>query len=373
MTNQSPDRLEIFLALALGRGAKQSFVAGSFMPSADFENESDDESVSGNLRDEKLSPLFEHLTEPEAEELKRLRTNYQTKTEAEKTMWRASVLRKIGCDEQLIDETVHASHINDALQKEIFAVQKIIAAALPPGYKISMKTVMMKTVILNKRKKTSVAPELKINSGSEKTKEEAFKKLSSSIEKTIRRTFAEQFVSLRNLPEPTAFDRLSGTQLARLIRLSGIRETALACVRIEAVESVVAFLQRFSAEDARAVAAQLDSLRRTTESRLSFAESLVQTTIEIEPQPSAMLDLLGVWLIGIFLCNSPEIRVHYTNQKLPLEVITKLPEIIDEQCRNTPKDLQKKISAEIEHLAETIARTADDIKSAATKKKSSDS
>ena len=368
MTNQSPDRLEIFLALALRRGAKQSFVAGSFMPSADFENESDDESVSGNLRDEKFSPLFEHLTEPEAEELKRLRTNYQIKTEVEKTNWRASVLSKIGTDEQLIDETVHSSHINDALQKEIPAVQKIIAAALPPGYKNSMET-----VVPNKRKKTSVAPDLKTNSGSEKSREEAFKKLSSSIEKTIRRTFARQFVSLRNLPKPTAFDRLSGTQLARLIRLSGIREVALACVRIEAVESVAAFLRRFSAEDARAVAAQLNSLRRTSESRLSFAESLVQTTIEIEPQPSAMLDLLGVWLIGIFLCNSAEIRIHYTNQKLPLEVVTKLPEIIDQQCRNTPKDLQKKISAEIEHLAETIARTADDIKSAATKKKSSDS
>ena len=362
MTNQSPDRLEIFLALAHNRVPKKNFVTESFMPSADFENESVDESVSDNSRDEKFSPLFEYLTEPEAEEFRLISANYQSKTEAEKTAWRKQILQRIGTDEQLIDENVHSSHINDALQKEIPAVQKIIAKSLPPGYKNSMNT-----VIPHKRKKTSIPQEFKTNPNPQKS--EALGKSASPLGKIIRRTFAGQFVSLRDLRKPTAFDRLSGTQLARLIRLSGIREVALACVRIEAVESVAAFLRRFPAEDARAIAAQLNSLRRTAESRLAFAEHLVQTTIEIESQPSAMLDLLGIWLVGILLCSSTKERVRYTNQKLPLEIVMKLPEIIERQCRNTPKDLQKKISIEIEHLAETIARTAVEIKSTATKKK----
>lgn len=346
MTNPTSDRLEIFLALALSRSVRQSFTAENFIATADFENELPVENTSGELTEEKFPALGSYLTDREAEELRRIQENYQNKPDAEKTIWRASILGKIGTDEQLIDETVHWSHVGDALQKEIPAVQKII------------------------KEKIFAARELKTNPGAAKS-EKAFEEPPSPLEKTVRRTFAKQFISLRDLQKPTAFDRLGGTHLARLIRLSGIREVALACVRIEAVESVGAFLRRFPAEDARAIAAQLNGLRKTSESRLSFAENLVQTTIEIESQPSAMLDLLGIWLIGILLCTGAKNRVRYTNQKLPLEASAKLPEIIEERCRSVPEDLQLKISAEIEHLAETIARAASDRKPAATKKKPS--
>lgn len=327
MIKQSSDRLEIFLALALRREE-----AESFLPMADFESESLDKSALDNSLAEDFSALFEYLTEPEARKFRVIAAGYQNKTEPEKTIWRERVLRKIGTDEQLVDETVHSSHVSDALQKESRAVQKII------------------------RERVFIGEEWNPNS------EKQFEK-SSPLEKTVRRAFAKQFVSVRDLPKPTAFDYLSGSELARLIRSAGIREVALACVRIEAVESVAAFLRRFPAEDARAIASQLNNLRGVSESRMAFAEHLVQTAIEIEPHPSAMLDWLGIWLTGVLLCGSSESRVRYTNQKLPLEVSAKLPEIIDEQCRNTPKDLQKKIEVEIERLAETIARAAANIKS----------
>ena len=348
------------MALALNRGTKQSFTAENFMPSVELEDDSIGESDSDNLEDETFSPLFEYLTESEAEALRRISADYKNKTEAEKTVWRKQILDKIGTDEQLIDKEVHSSHIHDALQKEIPAIQKIISKSLPPSYKSPVDT------FTGERKKISDSPELKTTQDLQEA-EKALKKLTFSLEKTIRRTFAKQFVALRNLPKPTAFDRLSGTQLARLIRLSGIREVALACVRIEAVEAVAAFLRRFPAEDARAIATQINNLRKTPESRLAFAEHLVQTTIEIESEPSAMLDLLGIWLVGIFLCDSTETRVRYTNQKLPLEIVTKLPEIIDRQYQNTPEDMQKKISSEIEHLAETIAQAEMNINSAVNK------
>lgn len=325
MTNQPPNRLEIFLALALERGAPRNFPVNDFLPSLDDENETANEGVSDDLPDEKLSPLYEYLPPAETEKLQSILAEYQNKTATEKADWRAWVRGGIGIDESLIDETIHPSHVFEALQKESPAVQKIIAASLPENYK--------------------------------NQPEESFEKTGAPLEKTVRRAFAEQFVALRDLREPTAFDRLDGAQLARLIRLAGIREVALACVRIEAVESVAAFLRRFSAEDARAAAAQINNLRGAPEARLDFAENLVQTFIEIEPQPSAMLDLLGIRLIGITLGDGGDaVRVRYTNQKLPLEAAAHLSEIIDEQRRRTPADLQRQIRAEIEQLAETIVR-----------------
>lgn len=315
MQQHSLDRLEIFLALAVKSGAA--------------ENVSTKESEV-----EDYPAIFAYLSEKESEKFKRLQANYQEKTETEKAEWQTAVLKKIGMDEQLIDETVHWSYVNEALQKEIPAVQKIIFDFL------------------------SVEHRKAINSSTGKHKENSRKPRMSALDKTIRRTFAKQFIALRDLPQPSAFDRLSGAQLARLIRLTGIREVALACLQIEAVELVAAFLRRFSTEDTQAIAAQLNTLPKMSEERLDFAQNLVQTMIEIEPEPSAMLDLLGIHLVAANLCDSSEKRVVYTNQKLPLEVAAQLPELIDEQKIETPKDLRHEINQEIEQTAQTIYRSS---------------
>lgn len=325
MQNQSPDRLEIFLALALKSGAKQNSAAKSVEETAD-------ETVFDDSTHENFPAISAYLTEKESQKFKRLQADYQNKPEAEKVGWQTEILRKIGTDEQLIDETVHWSYVNEKLQKEISAVQKIIFNFLPSEHQKAM------------------------NHSAGKLKENNRK--TNALDKTVGRAFAKHFVSLPDLSKPTAFDRLNGAQLARLIRLAGIREVALACLQIEAVELVAAFLRRFSAEDAQAIAAQLNSLPKLSEERLSFAQNLVQTTLEIESQPSAMLDLLGIRLIGIALCDSLPKRVVYTKQKLPLEVAPQLSEIIEEQNRDTPKDLQREISAEVEQTAQTIFRSA---------------
>ena len=312
MTAQTPEKLKIFLALACQSSATEICTAKDSAPE-NVENQSDAKDVSDASPNDFFSPIKKHLTNAEAAEFERLAANYQNKTEKEKAEWRGAVLRKIGNDEQLIDETVHPSHVNDALRREIPAVRKIV----------------------EKESSDAVSP----------------------LEKNVRRAFAKQFIARRDLPKPTAFDFLNGAELARLIRLAGIREVALACVRIEAVEAVAAFLRTFPAEDARAVAAQLNGLRDSSEERLVVAETQVQTALEIEPQPTAMLDALGICLLGIALCGSTDERVRYTNQKLPLEAIEKLPEIIAEQCRRTPVDLQRKINVEVERLAVTIAGT----------------
>lgn len=314
MQNHSPDRLEVFLALALKLAAKQDFALE--MEEPDSEN---------------FSVIFDYLSEKESEKFKRLQANFQSKTETERAEWQTAILKKIGMDEQLIDEAVHWSYVNEALQKEIPAVKKIIFDFLPPEHRRAI------AFSAGKNKENT----------SRKSKQTA-------LDKTIRRTFAKQFVALRDLPQPTALDRLNGTQLARLIRLTGIREVALACLQIEAVELVAAFLRRFSPEDTQAIAAQLNTLPKISDERLDFAQNLVQEMIETEPEPSAMLDLLGIYLVAVALCKSSNERVVYTNQKLPLEVAAQLPELIKERCLETPENLQAEIETEIEQTARTV-------------------
>ncbi len=317
MTNQTPDKLEIFLALAHRLAAARTSAAKNRPEmTAETEKASNADDTSATSSGDFFSAINEQLTEAEAAAFERLESNYQAKTDAEKAEWRELLLRKIGTDEQLIDGTVHPSRVADALGRENAAVRKIVG----------------------KKYGDALSP----------------------LEKTVRRAFAGQFVALRDLTKPTAFDYLGGGELARLIRLAGIREVALACVRIEAVEAVAAFLRTFPAEDARAVAAQLNGLRNSSETRLDFAENLVQTALEIEPQPAAMLDSLGIRLLGIALCGSAAARIRYINQKMPLEAAGKLPELIGEECRRTPDDWQRKINIEIERLAATLAPHAGD-------------
>ncbi len=325
MPNQPPDRLEIFLALAVKSGASEKLSAANTAETTDA-NFPDDAAHAD------FSSVFAHLTEEESQNFKHLQTAYQNKSADEKVVWQAEILRQIGTDEHLIDAAVHWSHVAEAWRKESPAVQKIVFESLLPKHLQAIDFSPDKPPKNNRRPK--------------------------ALDKTIRRAFAENFVALRDLPAPTAFDRLSGAQTALLIRLAGIREVALACLQIEAVELVAAFLRRFSAEDANAVAAQLRGLPKMAEARLAFAGNLVKTMLEIESKPAAMLDLLGIHLVGIALCDCQNERVIYTNQKLPLEAAPQLPKIIAEQRRAAPHDLRREISAEVEQTAATIFRGA---------------
>lgn len=320
MKNEGSKKLEIFLLLAL-RQAARSDSAGS----------ESDETAEGEPSENAFSAIAAQLSAADAEKFERLRTEYRNKSGEEKEKWRARIETFIGTDEPSVDDSVHRSHVGAALEKEIPAIRKIVVSSLSPAH-------------------LSQFSQKRAESESSKTYRAAW------LEKNVRRAFAKKFVALRDLPAATAFDRLSGAQFARLIRHAGIREVALACVRIEAVESVTAFLRRFAAEDARAIAAQLSASRQISDERLSFAENRVQSALEIEPQPSAMLDLLGIRLVGNLLCANAA-RAVYTEQKLPLEVAPKLSEIIETQCRQTPPALQLEIGAEVERLAETIMKT----------------
>jgi hypothetical protein len=320
MKHESPKRKEIFLLLALRQNARMNSAVKNRIDPA------------GNSADELFTSFLAQLSSSEAKKLEQIYLAYQNKSAEEKQKWREQIETYISFDETNVDENIHWSHIEKELQIETPAIRKIVAAGFPSNYR-NHSTVTENTRTI----------------------------CSHSLEKTVRKTFAGKFVSLHNLAVVSAFDRLNGARIARLVRQAGIREVALACIRITAVESVAAFLRRFSAEDARAIAAQMSCLPEIGNARLSFAENLVQSVMEDEPKPSAMLDLLGIRLVGTLLCVGEKSRIVYTTQKLPLEFAPKLIEIIETQRRQTPDKLQTEISAEIERLAETIVNTIEKV------------
>lgn len=326
--------MEILLWLAI-----RGLAAGETEARAEADQNAAQDQSSGKISETQLSVLFGQLSKAEIDKLKSLLSDYNAKNSAERENWKKNVRSSIGSDDKFLEECLHWSHIGEALKNEPSAIQKIIYEALPEADKNQLNA------ILNFKKDAASSVETKQNGSFQ------------LISKAVQKTFAKQFTVLSDLQKPTAFDRLNGTQIVRLIRLAGIREVTFACARIEAVETVAAFLKRFPAEAARAIATQLNNLPQTSVERLSFAENLVQNALETEPQPSAMLDLLGIWLTGIRICNSPSARITYTQQKLPREFAPELPEIIENQCKKVSKELQQEISAEIEQLSETIIKT----------------
>lgn len=329
MKNNSAKRLEILLWLTLRQQRKNR--------ASEIETEAFEASENKSAE---LPPLFALLTKAEIDKLNDLLANYGEKSPVEKENWEKEIKSFIGTDRRFFDEYLHWSHIEESLKSETPSVKKIIYDGLSEDYKVHLKN------------------RLGIDEELLEANDKPLKKEKRLVFQAVQEAFGKQFVFLGDLPKPTAFDKLNGAQTVRLIRLAGIREVAFACASIEAVETLAAFLKRFPAEAARAIATQLNSLPKTSGERLAFAESLVRQAFELEPQPTAMLDLLGIWLIGIRLCESSEKRIAYAQQKLPKEFAPELTEIIDKQCRKTNAGMQKTISAQIEQLAETILKTS---------------
>jgi hypothetical protein len=178
-----------------------------------------------------------------------------------------------------------------------------------------------------------------------------------AIYEVIRHAFFAQFVLCEAVNNPTPLDLLSGVELARLIRLLGVRETAIACSGIAAVETVTSFLKRFSAEDAYAIVSHLAVLQTVDRKRVVFAEQLARAAFTPETdQASAMLDRTGLALLAIVLKARGALRRRHTTQKLPLAAARELEELIDNHRFPGDRDLMRRIIDEAESLAASLHR-----------------
>ncbi|MFN0121537.1 MAG: hypothetical protein ACKV2V_13675 [Blastocatellia bacterium] len=132
----------------------------------------------------------------------------------------------------------------------------------------------------------------------------------------MRRHVMRPFVLLRDLTDVTPLDCLSGEELVRLTRLLGIREIALACRGIPDVESLSAFLGRFTESLALEIGRQIGRLVTVEPARVEFAQHLLATLLREGVDHAALIDGAGMALLAIALNDSPPAHVRLTMQKL---------------------------------------------------------
>ena len=200
-----------------------------------------------------------------------------------------------------LDERLHHSHVTEALRGEPPRVRRLVVAHLPGALAAACASALG-------------LPAEEARAGAERGGP------APEVVAVVRRVFLSHFITLAHVERPAPLDFFSGAELARLVRLLGVRETALACRGIQAVEAVAAFLNRFAPEDAGAVALHLKSMTSVEPWRVSLAGQHVQEALRAEPEPAAMLDRTGLRLLAAALSGrTRRASLRYAAQKLPVE------------------------------------------------------
>lgn len=239
-----------------------------------------------------------------------------------------------------LDEHLHHSHVTEALRGEPPRVRRLVVSHLPRAL--------------------AEACARSLGMSPEETHAEVERgEPSHEVVAVVRRVFLSHFITLADVERPTPLDFFSGAELARLVRLLGVRETALACRGIPAVEAVAAFLKRFAPEDARAVASHIRTLTVVEPRRVASAGQHVQEALRAEPEPGAMLDRSGLRLLAIALSGrGRRASLRYAAQKLPVEAARwlRLMAATGSDVNLTDSDERRQIAREVEEVAAGLRR-----------------
>lgn len=325
------ERIDMLLALALAFGEAES--------SGDRDDEASDEDEAAEPAARATVPfeLLDALNASEWQAVKRRAEWHARLTPVRQSEWVSHMLNRARGRAAQLDEHVHPSHIVQALMDEPARVQELVVKNLAAPLA------------------AAVAQELNFNLRA--TRQERTTPPAPEIVSIIRRKFLSHFVIREDLREVTPLELLSGVELARLIRLLGVRETATACRGITAVEAVASFLRRFAPEDARAIATHVAALTEVAPRRVAFAEWLIQEALSVEPEPSAMLDRVGLRLLAITLAAGDDARLRYLAQKLPLEAARWLAEMAHAATANTEaREMMRTVARETEAVAAGVRR-----------------
>jgi hypothetical protein len=286
--NAETERIELLLALA------DAFADGAAV---------EDGPPASEAREELLSTLDEetrHAVRRRGEWLDRL-TPDKRRDWLRHTLSRA---RPVTRGAPPLDEHLHHSHVTEALRGEPERVRRLVVAHLPPALADACARALGMPV-------EDSRADVERGGGAGPSPE---------VVAVVRRVFLSHFITLADVERPTPLDFFSGAELARLVRLLGVRETALACRGIAAVEAVAAFLKRFAPEDARAIAAHIRTLTSVEPRRVANAGQHVQEALRAEPEPGAMLDRTGLRLLATALSGrARRASLRYAAQKLPVE------------------------------------------------------
>jgi hypothetical protein len=310
-TNSDQIRIETLIALALSKR----------WPGSEPESDGD------------LSRLLAELSVPDRKAAMDLTQRLEKLSPAEQNRWLASRVGRIRAGsperERRFEEDIHPSQIIEALRTETPLIQSLIVGVLP----LHRDTVAEALGVLPRASSQSSA---------------------TKVADVVRRAFFARFIPAAALSGHTSLDLLSGVELARLIRLLGVRETAIACKGVTAVEAVTAFLKRFSAEDAHAIRFHLASLKTLDPERIVFAETVVRNAIDDGSIDSATLDRVGLTLLAMVLAEADELRRRHTAQKLPLAASRQLDELLSGGLPQCDPAIARHIIRETHSLAATL-------------------
>jgi hypothetical protein len=342
-TDIEQERIDTLLALALAfdRGAQRvKGLAENAAPSG--------------LEPMQLESLSE-LGEDDRRALQRRAQWYSKLGPDKQARWLARILDSVRPQLRQLDAQVHPSHLVEALRNEPPRVQKLVLQHLPPALADACAAALPSA---EAQRRAGSAPFTNSTRrkhsgrlGRESKQEDTTP--APELVSLVYRAFLSSFIVASGLRHPSPMDSLSGVELVRLVRLLGVRETAVACRGIERAESVGSFLRRFSVEDARAIAAQMGTLVAVEPQRVAFANQLVQETLSVEHSPEAMLDRLGMRVLAMALAarQDESESIAYLAQKLPVEAARALREMVTESARSAQGGVAQLIAKETETLA----------------------
>lgn len=216
---------------------------------------------------------------------------------AEQSWWRQAALAQPPQEmrERLCRaaEVLHTSHVVAALREESRGVLRLLRPQLPP-------------TIIAAIAETGDTYDAPAHAADEK------------IAALVRRRFLARFVFADALRDLTDLDLLTGVELARFIRVLGVREAALACRGVANTEAVACFVRRFAPEDTRMVTAYLRAPVAADAARLRAAETIVRRALEATTETGALLDRVGGRLLAMAMARRAGSAARLTWQKIPV-------------------------------------------------------
>jgi hypothetical protein len=349
-TDYHPVRIETLMALALSkrwpRDDSNVVAAEGIGTEAEQESDSGQNDIEENQPESSggLPFVLRGLNTPDRHAAEALLRRFEKLSPADQSRWLASKLGRIRAStpekNRRFEKDIDPSQITDALRHESLRIQTLIVSMLPSSQAEPVAEALGLSSAIDADTLPSIDQPTVIK-----------------LVDFVRQAFFAQFVSTTALNNPTPLDLLSGVELARLIRILGVRETAIACKGISAVETVTAFLKRFSAEDAHAIVFHLTALKAVESERIAFAETIARKALNQESEvASTMLDRVGLALLAIVLDTFGALRRRHTTQKLPLAAARELDELLNGTQTYSDHEMAHRIVAEAQSLAENLHR-----------------
>lgn len=316
-----PERIDTLLALSIAFG-HDAPANGVRAHALNAEEEADETTQFG---------LFDALNNAARQSLERRGQWYAKLAPDKQSHWLARTLARANNSRAQLDEHVHPSHILEALSDEPPRVRALILRYLPPSFAAACASAF------DPPQPAPVEPP-------------------PQLVALVRKVFLSNFVTPGEVGNPSPLESLTGVELARLVRLLGVHETAVACRGIGRAEAIGSFLRRFSAENARAILTHMATLVKLEPARVTLAEGLVHEALEQQQEPEAMLDWLGMRVLAASLAarDSSAERAAYVAQKLPLEAARALRRMVADCSNRYEHTVLRDLGREAESLAQSL-------------------